>query len=131
MAEPRRPEKGSYKTPYKIACGLASHPEFSGYSSFIDNNHMKALSMIRFYLTTLALVLNMIASAFCILALYDYGFGYSFAWMLCVSLGFMALAASALLRIADQIDQADAELVQAHELTPIQVRLDKSWMAQG
>lgn len=87
--------------------------------------------MTRFYLTTLALILNMLASAFCIIALHDYGFGYSFAWMLCVSLGFMALAASSLLRIADQLDREVIELAQDSQLTPIEVRLDKSWMVQG
>jgi hypothetical protein len=87
--------------------------------------------MIRFYLTTLALVLNVLASAFCIVALYDYGFGYAFAWCLCVSLGFMALCASSLLRIADQLDQEAVVLDQDDSLTPIQVRLDKSWMTQA
>ena len=87
--------------------------------------------MIRFYLSTLALVLNMLAAGFCILALYDYGFGYVFAWGLVTSLGFMALSSAVLLRCADEIDRADMEIAQAHELTPIEVRLDKSWMKQG
>lgn len=87
--------------------------------------------MIRFYLSTLALILNMLAAGFCILALYDYGFGYAFAWGLATSLAFMALSAAVLLRCADEIDRADMEIAQAHELTPIEVRLDKSWMKQG
>lgn len=92
---------------------------------------MKALSMIRFYLSTLSLILNMLATAFCILALYDYGFGYVFAWGLAVSLAFMALSAVVLLRVADQLDQEALVLEQDTSLTPLQVRLDKSWMQQG
>lgn len=87
--------------------------------------------MIRFYLTTLALILNMLASAFCIVALYDYGFGFAFAWALCVSLGCMALCASSLLRIADQLDQEALVIAASDDLTPIEVRLDKSWMTQA
>lgn len=87
--------------------------------------------MIRFYLTTLALILNMLASAFCIVALHDYGFGFAFAWALCVSLGCMALCASSLLRIADQLDQEALVIASSDELTPIEVRLDKSWMTQA
>ena len=87
--------------------------------------------MTRFYLTTLALVLNVLASAFFIVALYDYGFGYIFCWGLCVSLGLVALCAVTLLRIADELDQAAVVIESANDLEPIQVRLDKSWMNQA
>lgn len=87
--------------------------------------------MTRFYLTTLALVLNVLASAFFIVALYDYGFGYVFAAGLCISLSFVALSSSSLLRIADELDRQALEIASSDELTPIQVRLDKSWMNQA
>ena len=84
--------------------------------------------MIRFYLNTFSVVLNVVAAAFCIVALHDYGFGYVFAWGLAVSLAMLALSCAVLLRCADQLDREAEVWERDHTLTPIEVRVDKSWM---